>query len=281
MASNMNVLLQNDNVLESFWIPTPTSNVHGSKSMVNFENIQQAIDKEENGDDDFDDCFNPPGKKRRLSATQVQFLEKSFEVENKLEPERKVQLAKDLGLQPRQVAIWFQNRRARYKNKQLEKDYDTLKASYDKLKVDYDSLLKEKEELKNKITSLKQKLVTNDGSKTDSEEPRNMTKDDDDDVTKNVGDLPMVMGCKQEDASSAKSDVFDSDSPRYTEGNELADSSHVLSDFSQDEDDNHLMSRSLLQQPFFLKVEDGYPSTSSCNFGFSVEEDQPFWTWNY
>ncbi|KAH6760135.1 hypothetical protein C2S52_009421 [Perilla frutescens var. hirtella] len=62
-------------------------------------------------------------KKRRLSVDQVKALEKNFEVENKLEPERKVKLAQELGLQPRQVAVWFQNRRARWKTKQLERDY--------------------------------------------------------------------------------------------------------------------------------------------------------------
>ncbi|CAI0399286.1 unnamed protein product, partial [Linum tenue] len=90
-------------------------------------------------------------KKRRLSVDQVQFLEKSFEVENKLEPERKIQLAKDLGLQPRQVAIWFQNRRARWKTKRLEKDYDALQSSFDALKADYDGLLKEKDKLKAEV----------------------------------------------------------------------------------------------------------------------------------
>lgn len=128
--------------------------------MVNFEKVSadtmetpvfQPLVKEENGDEDFDACLNQPGKKRRLSTTQVQFLERNFEVENKLEPDRKIQLAKELGLQPRQVAIWFQNRRARYKNKQLEKDYDSMRASYDRLKADYDNLLKERETLKNEV----------------------------------------------------------------------------------------------------------------------------------
>lgn len=78
-------------------------------------------------------------------------MEKSFEDENKLEPERKTQLAKKLGLQPRQVAVWFQNRRARWKTKQLERDYDVLKSSYDSLLSTYDSIVKENEKLKSEV----------------------------------------------------------------------------------------------------------------------------------
>ncbi|BBH00396.1 homeobox 1 [Prunus dulcis] len=95
-----------------------------------------------------------PEKKRRLTPDQVHMLEKSFETENKLEPERKTQLAKKLGLQPRQVAVWFQNRRARWKTKQLERDYDLLKSSYDSLLSNYDSILKENHKLKSELANI-------------------------------------------------------------------------------------------------------------------------------
>ena len=91
-------------------------------------------------------------KKRRLSTEQVRALERSFEVENMLEPERKARLACDLGLQPRQVAVWFQNRRARWKTKQLERDYNALRHSYDTLRQDHDALRRDKDALLAEVT---------------------------------------------------------------------------------------------------------------------------------
>ncbi|XP_038903320.1 homeobox-leucine zipper protein HAT5-like [Benincasa hispida] len=108
-------------------------------------------------DEYYDELY--PEKKRRLTHEQVQMLEKNFEEENKLEPERKSQLAKKLGLQPRQVAVWFQNRRARWKTKQLERDYDVLKASYDLLLSNYDSIVKENAVLKSEVASLTEKCL--------------------------------------------------------------------------------------------------------------------------
>ncbi|WCJ35983.1 Homeobox-leucine zipper protein family [Euphorbia peplus] len=260
-ASNFSALLQSQTPppLHASFFLSSSSPFLGSRSMMSFEDVHQqngskrpyfsSFDQEENVDDELDDYFHQPEKKRRLSIDQVQFLEKSFEVENKLEPERKIQLAKDLGLQPRQVAIWFQNRRARWKTKQMEKDYDILQSSYNTLKADYETLLKEKDKLNSEVNLLTDKLLVKEKEKeTLSEE------------------------------AGKKSDIFDSDSPHYTDGVqsslvEAGDSSYH-SDLSQDEEDN--LSNSLLPPYVFPKLEDADYSDPHGSF-----EDQTFWTWSY
>lgn len=98
------------------------------------------------------------GKKRRLNTEQVRGLERTFEIDNKLEPERKMRLAQELGLEPRQVAVWFQNRRARWKTKRLERDYATLKSEYDQLRQKHDVLLHDKEALVSQVSDSNQSL---------------------------------------------------------------------------------------------------------------------------
>ncbi|KAF8378301.1 hypothetical protein HHK36_029640 [Tetracentron sinense] len=132
-----------------------------SRSLLNMEETSKRRHFLSSPGELFDEEYyddQSPEKKRRLTPEQVLLLEKSFETENKLEPERKTQLAKKLGLQPRQVAVWFQNRRARWKTKQLETDYDLLKSSYDSLLSDYDSIVKENEKLKSEVASLNEKV---------------------------------------------------------------------------------------------------------------------------
>ncbi|XP_074294448.1 homeobox-leucine zipper protein ATHB-5-like isoform X2 [Silene latifolia] len=129
---------------------------------------------------DEEGCLEESGnKKRRLSVEQVKALEKNFEVENKLEPERKVKLAQELGLQPRQVAVWFQNRRARWKTKQLERDYGVLKANFDCLKHNYESLQHDRDSLLKEIKELNSKLNeenTESNKCVEEEAPMNNTK---------------------------------------------------------------------------------------------------------
>ena len=121
----------------------------GKRSM-SFSGIENG--EEMNADDDLsDDGMQTGEKKRRLKMEQVRTLEKSFEQGNKLEPERKMQLAGALGLQPRQVAIWFQNRRARWKTKQLEKDYDVLKRQFEAMKSENESLHEQNKKLQAEV----------------------------------------------------------------------------------------------------------------------------------
>ncbi|PIA62606.1 hypothetical protein AQUCO_00200545v1 [Aquilegia coerulea] len=130
----------------------------GKRSM-SFSGIDMC--EEANGEDDLSDDGSQVGeKKRRLNMEQVRTLEKNFELGNKLEPERKMQLARALGLQPRQIAIWFQNRRARWKTKQLEKDYDQLKRQFDAIKADNDSLQAQNKKLHAEILALKNREPT-------------------------------------------------------------------------------------------------------------------------
>ncbi|XP_010544870.1 PREDICTED: homeobox-leucine zipper protein ATHB-7-like [Tarenaya hassleriana] len=91
---------------------------------------------------------------RRFTDEQIKSLELMFESETRLEPRKKVQLARELGLQPRQVAIWFQNKRARWKSKQLEKEYNILRANYNNLASQCDALKKEKQALVSELQRL-------------------------------------------------------------------------------------------------------------------------------
>ncbi|PKU68776.1 homeobox-leucine zipper protein ATHB-13 [Dendrobium catenatum] len=123
------------------------------KRSVSFSGNFEACEAEEELSDD--DCSHPGEKKRRLNMEQVRTLEKNFELGNKLEPERKIQLAMALGLQPRQIAIWFQNRRARWKTKQLEKDYDLLKLQFEAVKTENVALQAQNKKLQAEILGLK------------------------------------------------------------------------------------------------------------------------------
>ncbi|KAL2551760.1 Homeobox-leucine zipper protein ATHB-40 [Forsythia ovata] len=89
--------------------------------------------------------------KRKLSQEQVNMLEMSFGNQQKLESQRKEKIASQLGLDPRQVAVWYQNRRARLKSKKLEEEYS-------KLKAEHDCNVVEKCRLENEVLRLKEQV---------------------------------------------------------------------------------------------------------------------------
>ncbi|XP_052303939.1 homeobox-leucine zipper protein HOX11 isoform X2 [Populus trichocarpa] len=92
-------------------------------------------------------------KKLRLSKEQSAFLEESFKEHNTLNPKQKLALAKQLNLRPRQVEVWFQNRRARTKLKQTEVDCEYLKRCCETLTEENRRLQKELQELRALKTS--------------------------------------------------------------------------------------------------------------------------------
>ncbi|KAG7027214.1 putative homeobox-leucine zipper protein ATHB-51, partial [Cucurbita argyrosperma subsp. argyrosperma] len=102
-------------------------------------------------------------KKKRFSRDQLESLERSFQEEGKLEPDRKMKLSKEIGLQPRQIAVWFQNRRARSKVKQLQHLYDTLKQEFDAISMEKLDLQQQVRELR---SMLREQAVRNHGSMT-------------------------------------------------------------------------------------------------------------------
>lgn len=92
--------------------------------------IERIISHEEVEMSNLNEVESRIRKKKRLTDMQVHALESSFDTNRKLEAERKQKLAQRLGLEPRQVAVWFQNRRARSKTKHLEHDFALLKSKY-------------------------------------------------------------------------------------------------------------------------------------------------------
>ncbi|XP_006662603.2 homeobox-leucine zipper protein HOX1-like [Oryza brachyantha] len=87
-------------------------------------------------------------KKLRLSKDQAAVLEDTFKEHNTLNPKQKAALARQLGLKPRQVEVWFQNRRARTKLKQTEVDCELLKRCCETLTDENRRLHRELQELR-------------------------------------------------------------------------------------------------------------------------------------
>ncbi|GBG63754.1 hypothetical protein CBR_g39298 [Chara braunii] len=101
-------------------------------------------------------------KKLRLTREQSQLLEQSFKEHTTLNPKQKNALARQLNLRPRQVEVWFQNRRARTKLKQTEVDFEVLKRFCETLKEENRKLHKELQDLKSAIKVVPPCIISQD-----------------------------------------------------------------------------------------------------------------------
>ncbi|XP_010926222.2 homeobox-leucine zipper protein HOX21 [Elaeis guineensis] len=214
--------------------------------------------EEMNADDDLsDECSQAGEKKKRLNMEQVRTLEKNFELGNKLEPERKIQLAKALGLRPRQVAIWFQNRRARWKTKQMEKDYDVLKRQFEAIKSENDALQAQNKKLQAEILALKGR---------EASELINLNKETEGSCS-NRSENSSEINLDISRTSATESPLNPHQSIPFFPSIRPADIDQLLQSSSRPE----------LQCP---KIEQGIPDGTFGNLLCSMEEQASFWPWS-
>ncbi|XP_010692080.3 homeobox-leucine zipper protein ATHB-4 [Beta vulgaris subsp. vulgaris] len=98
-------------------------------------------------------------KKLRLSKEQIMVLEQAFREHTTLNTKQKVALANQVNLRPRQVEVWFQNRRARTKLKQTEVDCEYLRTLCESLTEENKQLQKEVHELRTLNVSSEQSFI--------------------------------------------------------------------------------------------------------------------------
>ncbi|GMJ04714.1 hypothetical protein like AT1G69780 [Hibiscus trionum] len=236
---------------------------HGVASLLGKRSISFSGIEEANGEDDLSDDGSQAGeKKRRLNMEQVRTLEKNFELGNKLEPERKMHLARALGLQPRQIAIWFQNRRARWKTKQLEKDYDLLKRQYEAIKADNDALQAQNQKLHSEILALKGREPTESiNLNKDTEGSCSIRSENSSDVNLVISRTPAI------DSHPTSITLFPTTSIRPTDGGVAV---AQLFQTAPSRPDNHLQCQKIDQ----MVKEEGL-GNMFCN----MEDQTGFWPW--
>ncbi|KAJ4844446.1 hypothetical protein Tsubulata_041903 [Turnera subulata] len=97
---------------------------------------------------------------------QLRLLETSFNTNQKLTTEVKFELARELGLPPRQVAIWYQNRRARRKANTMEDDHKKIQMDLGDVLAGNIRLDKEIGMLRNELNTAQQLLLPASSSAT-------------------------------------------------------------------------------------------------------------------
>ncbi|KDP41421.1 hypothetical protein JCGZ_15828 [Jatropha curcas] len=250
-----------DSFADIFSISPPSKEMKSQKSNQGYtREFQAMLDSLEEEDYAEEAIHTTTEKKRRLNLDQVKALEKNFEVENKLEPERKLRLAEELGLQPRQVAIWFQNRRARWKTKQLERDYEVLKADYEALKLNYSNIEKENESLNQQVKELKAKL------REENADSSHSVKEE----------CPVSESENNFSVQSQSHELSDNNNFHGTIKDQINDlSSHSLMSWIQLSDSRSILGNGfqVYHEPHLVKLEEQsmFNTEESCNF-FSVDQ---------
>ncbi|EEF44365.1 homeobox protein, putative [Ricinus communis] len=97
--------------------------------------------------------------KKRLAREQLQILESSFNANQKLKAEFKLELARQLGVPPRQVAIWYQNRRARHRVETKEQEYNNIQQELRNVSAEKIKLEKEVDMLKYELNKAHEMLI--------------------------------------------------------------------------------------------------------------------------
>ncbi|XP_059637282.1 homeobox-leucine zipper protein HAT22-like [Cornus florida] len=120
----------------------------GEEIEMEVEKVSSKLSDDHDHDHDQEYEEGSARKKLRLTKEQSLVLEDNFKEHSTLNPKQKQTLAEQLNLRPRQVEVWFQNRRARTKMKQTEVDCEVLKKCCEALRDENRRLQKELHELK-------------------------------------------------------------------------------------------------------------------------------------
>ncbi|CAK7356077.1 unnamed protein product [Dovyalis caffra] len=109
--------------------------IRGKEEMESGSGSEQLEEKSGNEQESSE---QPPKKKRyhRHTARQIQEMEAMFKECPHPDDKQRMRLSQDLGLKPRQVKFWFQNRRTQMKAQQDRSDNIILRAENESLKND-------------------------------------------------------------------------------------------------------------------------------------------------
>ncbi|GER44492.1 homeobox-leucine zipper protein family [Striga asiatica] len=138
-------------IISSSPLSFPSSGESGGVAMkevdINEAPFEECMEEE---DDDHESPIPGPGPRKKLRLTKEQscLLEQSFLQNHTLNHKQKDILAMELKLKPRQVEVWFQNRRARSKTKQREMECEYLKQWFGRLTEENKKLQKEVRDMK-------------------------------------------------------------------------------------------------------------------------------------